>query len=47
MHVFWYHLVHPEQSEIFFVGMDLKIIFGHALEGFMSGRFAAQNMVRG
>ena len=29
------------------MGMDLKISFGHALEGFMSGSDAAQNMVRG
>ena len=29
------------------MGMDLKISFGHAVEGFMSGSDAAQNMVRG
>ena len=28
------------------MGMDLKISFGHALEGFMSGNDAAQNIVR-
>ena len=29
------------------MGIDLKISFLHALEGFLSGSEAAQNMVRG
>ena len=29
------------------MGIDLKISFRHAVEGFMSGSDAAQNIVRG